>query len=189
MESEMDDQQAIRCLKIGDIGGLEHLIVRYQARAVRTAYLVTQQEPMAEDVVQETFIRFYERVHYFDETRAFEPYFLRSVVNRALNAVEKEHAAARFDETLETPELQDLLSRAVSVEEQVEYAQLKAEIAAALQNLSPRQRAAVVLRYYLELSEKEMTEIMSIAPGTVKWLLNAARSRLRALLHVERISE
>ena len=90
----MDDLQAIRCLKNGDIGGLEHLIARYQAKAVRTAYLVTQHEPMAEDVVQEAFIRFYERVHYFDETRTFEPYFLRSVVNRALNAVEKEHAAA-----------------------------------------------------------------------------------------------
>jgi RNA polymerase sigma-70 factor, ECF subfamily len=189
MESEMDDLQAIRRLKNGDIGGLEHLIARYQAKAVRTAYLITQREPLAEDVVQETFIRFYERVHYFDETRNFEPYFLRSVVNRALNAVEKEHAAVQFDEELETPELQSLLTRAVSVEEQVEYAQLKAEIAAALQNLSPRQRAAVVLRYYLEMSEKEMTEILSVAPGTVKWLLNAARSRLRALLRPERISE
>jgi RNA polymerase sigma-70 factor (ECF subfamily) len=174
MESEMDDLQAIRRLKNGDIGGLEHLIAHYQAKA--------------EDVVQDAFVRFYERVHYFDETRPFEPYFLRSVVNRALNAVEKEHAAARFDESLETPELQSLLSRAVSVEEQVEYTQLKAEIAAALQNLSPRQRAAVVLRYDLEMSEKEMTEILSVAPGTVKWLLNAARTRLRALLRPERIS-
>jgi RNA polymerase sigma-70 factor (ECF subfamily) len=188
MESEMDDLQAIRRLKNGDIGGLEHLIAHYQAKAVRTAYLVTQHEPLAEDVVQDAFVRFYERVHYFDETRPFEPYFLRSVVNRALNAVEKEHAAARFDESLETPELQSLLSRAVSVEEQVEYAQLKAEITAALLSLSPRQRAAVVLRYYLEMSEKEMTEILSVAPGPVKWLLNAARTRLRALLRPERIS-
>ena len=185
----MDDLQAIRRLKSGDIGGLEYLITCHQARAVRTAYLVTRQEQMAEDVVQETFIRFYERVHHFDESRPFEPYFLRSVVNRALNAVEREHAAAPFDESLEAPELQSLLARAVSVEEQVEYAQLKDEIAAALQDLSPRQRAAVVLRYYLELSEKEMTEALAVAPGTVKWLLNAARSKLRALLRMERISE
>jgi len=53
----------------------------------------------------------------------------------------------------------------------------------------PRQRAAVVLRYFLEMSEKEMTEILAVAPGTVKWLLNAARGRLRALLRPERISE
>ena len=185
----MDDLQAIRRLKRGDIGGLEILIASHQGKAIQAAYLVTRNEPLAEDVVQEAFVRFYERVHHFDETRPFEPYFLRSVVNRALNAIEKEHAALRFDEDLDTPVLQELLARAASVEAQVEYAQLKAEIASALQTLSPRQRAVIVLRYFLEMSEKEMTETLAVAPGTIKWLLNAARNRLRSLLKPERTSE
>jgi RNA polymerase sigma-70 factor, ECF subfamily len=189
MESEMDDLQAIRLLKNGDIGGLEVLIARYQIKAINAAYLVTQNEPMAEDVAQDAFIRFYERARYFDEVRSFEPYFLRCVVNRALNMVEKERAAVSFDEDLDAPALQVLLTRAVSVEEQVEYAQLKTEIARTLKSLSPRQRAAVTLRYYLGMNEKEMTKALKVAPGTVKWLLNAARSRLRILLHPERISE
>jgi RNA polymerase sigma-70 factor (ECF subfamily) len=58
-----------------------------------------------------------------------------------------------------------------------------------LEELSPRQRAVVVQRYYLEMSEKEMTETLEVAPGTVKWLLNAARSRLRSLLGSERNAE
>lgn len=185
----MDNLQAIRRLKNGDIGGLEILITCHQARAIQAAYLVTRDEPMAEDVVQEAFIRFYERVRYFDETRPFEPYFLRSVVNRALNAVEKEHAAIGLDEEMEPLALQSLLEHAVLVEDQVEYAQLKAKIARALESLSPRQRAVVVLRYFLEMSEKEMTVTLKIAPGTIKWLLNTARNRLRALLRSERISE
>ena len=185
----MDNLQAIRRLKNGDFGGLEILIACHQAKAVRAAYLVTQNEPMAEDVVQEAFVRFYERARNFDEKRPFEPYFLRSVVNSALNAVEKEHAPAGFDEDLDAPVFQALLARSVSVETQVEYAQLKTEITGALKNLSPRQRAAVVQRYYLEMSEKEMAETLKVAPGTVKWLLNAARSRLRILLSPERISE
>lgn len=185
----MDDLKAIRCLKVGDIGGLELLIARYQVKAVQTAYLVTQNEPMAEDVVQEAFVRFYERARYFDESRPFEPYFLRCVANRALNMVEKEHRAVSFDEDLDAPILPSLLARAVSVEEQVEYAQLKTEIARTLESLSPRQRAAVTLRYYLGMSEKEMAEALKVAPGTVKWLLNAACSRLRVLLSPERISE
>lgn len=185
----MDDLKAIRCLKVGDIGGLELLIARYQVKAVQTAYLVTQNEPMAEDVVQEAFVRFYERARYFDESRPFEPYFLRCVVNRALNMVEKEHRAVSFDEDLDAPVLQALLDRAATVEAQVEYAQLKSEIAKALKSLSPRQRAAVTLRYYLGMSEKQMVEALKVAPGTVKWLLNAACSRLRVLLSLERISE
>jgi RNA polymerase sigma-70 factor, ECF subfamily len=75
------------------------------------------------------------------------------------------------------------------VEEQVQFSQLKHEILDALGKLSPRQRAAVVQRYYLEMSEKEMSAALGAAPGTVKWLLNAARGRLRTLLRSERISK
>lgn len=186
----MDDLQAIRRLKGGDIGGLEFLIARYQAKAVRTAYLVTHNEPMAEDVVQDAFVRFYECAHHFDDRRPFEPYFLRSVVNAALNAVEKEsRSIPALDDEANTYALEWLLTQAVSVEEQVEFAQLKCEIHQALGALSPRQRAVAVQRYYLEMSEQEMTEALEIAPGTVKWLLNAARTRLRALLGSQRSVE
>ena len=186
----MDDLQAIRRLKNGDIGGLELLIACYQAKAVRTAYLVTHDEPMAEDVVQDTFVHFYERVRYFDERRPFEPYFLRCVVNAALNAVKKEHrSAAISDEEIDFQAFEQLLSRALSVEAQVEFSERKREILQALGSLSPRQRVVAVQRYYLEMNEKEMTEALNIAPGTVKWLLNAARSRLRALLRSERSLE
>lgn len=186
----MDDLQAIRRLKNGDMGGLEILIACYQAKAVRTAYLVTHDELMAEDVVQDAFVRFFERVRHFDERRAFEPYFLRSVVNAALNVVEKENRlTVSLDGEPEPYVLEGLLNRAISVEEQVEFVQLKREILQALGALSPRQRAVAVQRYYLEMSEKEMTEVLEIAPGTVKWLLNAARSRLRNLLGSERSVE
>lgn len=185
----MDDLQAIRRLKAGDSSGLETLIARYQNKAVRTACLVTRLEPLAEDVVQDAFIRFYERARYFDETRAFEPYFLRMVVNLALNALEKGKHEVTINDELDTPKLASLLAHAASVEDQAAYAQLRREIAQALDELSPRQRAVVVYRYYLEMSEKEMTDALDIAPGTVKWLLNAARTRLRTLLGSERMSE
>jgi RNA polymerase sigma-70 factor (ECF subfamily) len=53
---------------------------------------------------------------------------------------------------------------------------------AALSRLPPRQRAAIVQRYYLELSEQEMAQALDAPQGTVKWLLHAARLRLRELL-------
>ena len=79
----MDDLQAIQRLKDGDIGGLETLVGRYQAKAVRTAFLITQDETLAEDVAQDTFVRIYHRINHFDPSRPFEPYLLRSVVNAA----------------------------------------------------------------------------------------------------------
>ena len=57
-----------------------------------------------------------------------------------------------------------------------------------MQNLSPRQRLAIVQRYYLDMSEKEISAQLEVAPGTVKWLLHTARKNLRALLS-ERIEK
>jgi RNA polymerase sigma-70 factor, ECF subfamily len=192
LEQKMDDVEAMRRLKHGDIGGLETLIARYQVRAVRTAYLVTHDEPLAEDVVQDAFVRLFQRGRNFDESRPFEPYLMRSVINCALNAIEKNSRWVPVDgcqdsEALEA--LESLLVRAASVEEQVEFAQLKDEISTALSCLPPRQRAVIVQRYYLEMSEKEMAETLDIAPGTIKWLLNKARTRLRRLLGSQRSAQ
>ena len=184
----MEDLQAIRRLKRGEIGGLECLIARYQGKALRTAFLITHNEPMAEDVVQDAFIHFYQRVNCFDETRPFEPYFLRSVVNAALNCLEREKKGQYFSE-VDTSELENLLEEAASVEEQAEFNNLKWQIKDALEELPPRHRAVIVQRYYLEMSEKEMSEALDAPPGTIKWLLNTARARLRSLLGSERMEE
>ena len=176
----MDDLQAIQTLKNGDIRGLETLVARYQHKAIRVAFLVTHDQTLAEDVVQETFMRLYRRIHQFDLSRPFEPYFLRSVVNAALNAVKKSNRHVSLDGDLE--QVEGLLSQAASVESDVEYIQMKQELIAALARLEPRQRAAVVQRYYLEMTEKEMSAALDVPAGTVKWLLSTARANLRALL-------
>ena len=72
-----------------------------------------------------------------------------------------------------------------TVESQAESAEDQDQIWKAMQNLSQRQRAVIVQRYFLEMSEAEMAKESGTALGTIKWLLNAARERLRRLL-VER---
>lgn len=51
-----------------------------------------------------------------------------------------------------------------------------------LGSFQPASVLAVVMRYFFDMSEKEMAESLDARPGTVKWLLNAARKRLRSLL-------
>jgi RNA polymerase sigma-70 factor, ECF subfamily len=188
MEPVMEDLPAIHRLKRGDMSGLECLIARYQQKALRTAFLITHDEPMAEDVVQDAFVRFYQRAQYFDEARPFEPYFLRTVVNTALNCIERTKKE-RYLADEDTSELKSLLEQASSVEEQVEFNTLKWQIMEVLEELPPRQRAVIIQRYYLEMNEKEMSEVLDSPRGTVKWLLNAARARLRSLLDSERMAE
>ena len=180
----MDDSQAIRRLKRGEISALETLVLRYQEKAIRIAFLITHDEPLANDVVQATFLQVYRRIEQFDETCAFEPYFLRSVVNASLNAVKATAKQISLDDDLS--QLESLLSQASSAETEVESRQFRAEILSALSKLHPRQRAVVIQRYYLEMSEKEMSAALDIPAGTVKWLLNEARTKLRGLLGAER---
>lgn len=183
----MDDSTAIQCLKRGDIGGLEILVARYQTRAVRVAFLITQDEQQAEDVVQDTFLRLYHKIGQFDLRRPFEPYLMRSVANAALNSTRGNQQQVSLDGDLEPVE--QWLARAASVESEVEYHQLKQKIMTALAALNPQQRAAVVQRYYLDMSEKEMAAALETPPGTIKWLLSTARARLRDLLASERSAE
>ncbi len=94
----MDDREAILRLKRGDVSGLELLMGRYQVQAARAAFLITQDLALAQDVVQETFIRIYDRIRQFDDSRPFEPYLMRSVVHAALNAVRGDFRFASLDD-------------------------------------------------------------------------------------------
>ncbi len=180
----MDDRDAIRRMKKGEIGGLEVLVNKYQVRAVRTAFFITQDEALAEDVVQDTFVRLYQRIRRFDEKRAFQPYLMRSVVNAALNAVRQRGKQLSFD--ADPAEVEGRLADAISVESEIEFRQKADAIIQSLSKLSPRERAVIVQRYYLEMSEAEMAQKLDVAPGTIKWLLHTARRRLRELLGSER---
>jgi len=140
----MDDIQAIRQLKDGDIGGLEMLVARYQVKAVRIASFITYDQALAEEVVQETFVRLHRRIQQFDVTRPFEPYLLRSVVNAALNAARQEKRSLSLNSDMAA--VAAMLDQAPPVEAQVEFGQMKREITRALTRLSPRQRAVIVQR-------------------------------------------
>jgi RNA polymerase sigma-70 factor, ECF subfamily len=173
----MDDREAVRLLRRGKIVGLEYLVARYQVKATRAAFLILHESSAAEDVVQESFIRLFQNSSQFDETRPFEPYFMRIIVNAALNACRNDGRFVSLDSNVEM--MDGLISQAASVESQVEYWEARNEILEALKRLSPRERAVVVQRYYLDMSEKEMSLALDAAPGTVKWLLNSARNKLR----------
>lgn len=114
----MDDLEAIRLLKSGDLNGLEALMERYQVKAARAAFLITHDIALAQDVVQETFLRIHDRIHQFDPSHPFEPYLIRSVIHASLNVVRGDKRLASLDDE---NELQNLLDRAASVESQREY--------------------------------------------------------------------
>ncbi|RCK77096.1 MAG: RNA polymerase sigma factor RpoE [Anaerolineae bacterium] len=178
----MDEETAIQQLKRGDLQGLEFLVLRYQIKALRVANLITRDLPLAEDVVQECFLRLIRTIHTFDCSRPFEPWFLRSVVHAASRAAQRTNRYVYAVSEAEEEWFETLFGNTPSAETEMEFSEIQQQVLDALQKLSPRQRAVLVQRYYLGWSEKEMVAELGVKPGTVKWLLNAARNRLRAIL-------
>lgn len=185
----MDTDSIFARLREGDAGALEELVRQHQARALRTAYLVTGDRSLAEDVVQEAFLRVYAKADQFDVRRPFEPWFLRIVSNDALKAAAARGRMASLDETKGSmPSLAELLPDPVpGPDRQAEIKEMRASLWAAVCRLSPAQRAVVVQRYYLGLTEREAASEGGRAAGTVKHLLHRARERLRSLLGAEGI--
>jgi RNA polymerase sigma-70 factor (ECF subfamily) len=175
----VNEQEAIQRLKAKDINGLEFLVMCYQVKAIRTAYLITRDSSLAEDVVQDSFLQAYRSITGFDSSRPFEPWFMRSVVNAAVKVMQRSANQVQVGDDADESIFAEMDSR---VESRVESIEIQNHIWDAMQKLSPRQRAVIVQRYFLELSEKEMAEESGSAVGTIKWLLNAARERLRKLL-------
>lgn len=175
----MEESEAISRLKRGDISGLEALVMLYQNQALRVAYLTTRDYALAEDVVQASFLRAYERIAQFDDTRPFGPWFLRTVINNAVTAVRGRRTLSLGPE--EDSEM-GLPSPDTGPQEMLELAETKEEIRLALDKLPPKERAAIVMRYYLEWDDAEVSHRLSVPPGTVRRRLHDARQRLRRLL-------
>lgn len=180
----MDDSIAISRIKQGDLNGLEALVNRYQAQAVHAAYLVTYDRALAEDVAQSAFVKVAERIYQFDEERPFAPWFFRIVVNDALKLARRTKRNVPLDEFDEdTSQLAALLADpAPRPEQRLEEKQVRESILKAIQSLPPDQRAVIVMRYYLDLTEADMSTKMDRPLSTIKWWLRDARRRLRDLI-------
>jgi RNA polymerase sigma-70 factor (ECF subfamily) len=181
----MDEAEAIVRMKHGDIGGLEALVQRHQLPALRAAYLITHDRSLAEDVAQAAFLRAYERIDQFDATRPFGPWFLRSVVNDAVKATRRRGRnvaleACRPDQ--DSSPVDWLVDPTPGPADLADQGETSEAVGVALERLTPQQRAVIVLRYFLELSEADMAEQLTVPRGTIKRRLHSARERLRALL-------
>jgi len=182
MPNDEQEAEAVLRLRRGDIGGLETLVRSYHARAVRCAFLVVHDQALALDVTQAAFVKAYERIDQFDVARAFGPWFLKSVLRDAIKAANQRQRTARLEAGPEGSGAVDAADPAPGPEELWEQHEVAETVLAALAELPPAERAAIVQRYYLDLSETEMAEVSHAPRGTVKWRLHAARGKLRPRL-------
>jgi RNA polymerase sigma-70 factor (sigma-E family) len=139
---------------------------------VRLAYLTTGNLPAAEDVVQDVFIEWYKRR---DDVRQPVAYLRRAVVSRCTSWVRRRSLERRHGASI------GFAAYAGSMAVGAPNADAPA-VREALSRLKPRQRAAVFLRYYLDLPVAEIAAALGCRPGTVKSLLHRSLAVLKEQL-------
>lgn len=136
-------------------------------RLFRALLLVTHDSAEAEDLMQEAFIRVWER---WDRVGTLDDpvgYLFKTAMNLHRSALRRAVAAAR--RSLRPPAEHDPFEKVIAHDEAVR----------SLAALSPRQRAAVVVTELLGYSSEEAAEILGIRPGTVRTLTSQARAALQ----------
>jgi len=151
---------------------LGDLYVRHAPESIRLAFLLTGDRALAEDLVQEAFARLVGRLRHLRDPGAFGAYLRRTIVNLATSHFRHRLVERAYLERLAgTPAVETNSNE--DLDETMHQALLR---------LPERQRTAMVLRFYEDLSDVQTAEILRCSPGTVRSLLSRGMNTLRTEL-------
>ena len=175
--------------KEGDDAAFEELVVNYQDRLVHIFYLLVGNQETAEDLTQETFLRVYRSRHGYFPTAKFSTWLFKIANNLASNSrrskgrrkevdinAGEDRAAPRAEEDLVTEKSGLMPTR------QFDRKEMEQIVHSALDCLNERQRVAVLLHKFEEMSYADIGATMDLTESAVKSLLSRAREALRVKL-------
>lgn len=180
-EDALDLELVERVLGEGTPEAFRPLYERYKDRVYNTAYRITGDANLAEDVTHDVFIRVYERLGQFRRRSRFSSWLYRVAVNRATD-VARRRGRERWLFGVRLGERPGVGEPASGAEAgpawAAESAEVAEEVARAVAELSLKLRGVVVLRYFEGLSYEEIAAVIGRSVGTVKSRLSRAHQRL-----------
>lgn len=170
------DCDLMQRIRQGDEAALRALLNRYWERLVRYADGFLNELDLAEDVVQEAFVRVWRSRANWTPTGTVQAYLYRIIRNLALQELEKRGVRDRWKKNQITP---------ISNETPAEHfdrEQMRVALQEAIDSLSPRRREIVILARFHGFSYKEIGELMEISPQTVANQMSSALRLLRGVV-------
>ena len=158
------------CTDSADAGRLADLYARHSSAAGRLAYLLTGDAHLAEDLAQEAFVRAFGRFRDLRQPESFEWYLRRTLVNLTRSHFRRQRTER--DHLARQPRREDAVPAADPSERDAMWR--------TLQLLSLKQRTAIVLRFYADLTDVQVADAMRCPVGTAKSLIHRGLERLRS---------
>lgn len=174
----------------GNAAAFEELMRRYQNRLVTVLEHLVGKRGQAEDLAQEVFLRVYQSRERYVPGSKFSTWLFTIANNVASNALRsrsrrREVQVTAYDHGDRQPATLDQMAQAASglmPARQLDKAELRDVVRAALETLSERQRLAVLLCKFEEMSYADIAAAMQLSPKAIKSLLARARDNLREVL-------
>lgn len=155
------DLELVHDVKNGDRSSFSELVRRHQKALLRMAMRMMRDLDLAEDVVQESFVKAFQKIHQFEEKSSFKSWIYRITVNTAKN---KLRGNSRESMSLENVSISINAEAESGLVHQAIQLRLREEI----DSLPTKQQTALVLRIYEEMSFKEIAQIMECPYDTAK---------------------
>lgn len=187
MDSLSDEQLVVR-LQAGDKAAFEQIYWRYKDRIIAIVYGIVRNREDACELTQEVFARIYQHIDKYRLGTSFSTWAFRIANNLAIDKYRRKKTASEteFDSEFQANYTagDGVLQPPVGLnpERACQCAELRSQIAAALDTLSEKQRAVITLCDIDGLSYKEIADVLNIQIGTVMSRLHYARINLQAAL-------
>jgi RNA polymerase sigma-70 factor (ECF subfamily) len=163
--------------KAASAAAFSRLVKAYQTAVFNLAYRMLGNRAEAEDAAQETFIRAYTRLGTYDPARKFSSWLLAIASHYCVDVLRRRRIDCMSLDDL--PPMVKLAMPAATQPEQVVVSQQDASAVQKLLNtLPPAYRTPVILRYWYDMSYREIAETMGVTEGAIKTRLHRARAKL-----------
>lgn len=178
------DIDLMQRLKAGDTRSFEELLQRHQKRVLNVIYRYLGHATLAEDLVQEVFLRVYKARQSYKPKAKFTTWLYKITANLCLKELEKRRKKTYSLDSGTKEPAQYIQSTAASPAETMEQKEVAQVVQDALAELPPKQRMAVVLNKYQGFSYEEIAASMELSTKAIKSLLFRARTSLKERLAV-----
>ncbi len=166
-------------IKGGNKKAFDKLYEITRPKAFFIALKILQNEHDAEDVLQESYIKFLEKIDEIDVKQNFLGWFYQVVANKSKDVLKsRKNFSFECDEDTLFEDIPDE-SIQFNPEEKINQDELHNRVINAIENLTPEKRACIILKYFADLSVREIAESLEVPESTVKNRLFMARKELK----------
>lgn len=177
--ADQDELSWIAAARRGDRNAFGRLVQAYQVPVYNLAYRMLGNPTEAEDAAQETFLRAYARLSTYQPEMKFSNWILSIASHHCIDRLRRRRFT--WVSVEDNPVVEGLTSDDRRPEDAVLRSEQSREIQALLDHLEPDYRTPLVLRYWYDLSYKEIAEILQITESALKSRLHRARLQLAEL--------